>query len=427
MPESKKTPPEPIKTVLPIILPRAEHAISRKQVDEHALKVLYRLNRNGHQAYLVGGSVRDLLLGRTPKDFDVATDATPAQVKTLFRNCFLVGRRFRLAHIRFRGNLLVEVATFRRNPNPHELPEDEDAHFHFVQNVFGSPREDAFRRDFTINALFYNINDFSVIDHVGGLKDLEERRLRMIGDPLVRFEEDPVRMLRALEFSARLDFTIDDEIIAAIDQRRQLFSMASSARLREEIMELFRHRVAGQVCELAERYSLLDQLFPDISFRSQTFELLKLIDERTASGKPIRESLVLAGLTLPTFFERCPVDRSQHINDALAVADKLLRPHCQTYSIAQGIRCEARDLLIGAFRLARGRGMKGETRFLRHPFTVQIFEFFALWCQIDHSLNDIYANWLGALNGETKPEIGEKRKPRRRRRRPRRKIAMQAQ
>ncbi len=413
-------------SVPPFILSRAEHCISRNQVDEHALKVLYRLNRQGHRAYLVGGSVRDLLLGRMPKDFDVGTDATPSQVKSLFRNCFLVGRRFRLAHIRFRGNLLVEVATFRRNPDEGELPENGDDHFHFVQNVFGSPREDAFRRDFTINALFYNIDDFSVIDHVGGLKDLEERVLRMIGDPLVRFEEDPVRMLRALEFSARLDFAIDDKIIAAIDQRRQLLSSASSARLREEIMELFRHRVAGQVCELAQRYGLLDQLFGEIPFLPQTFELLNLIDQRTAADTPIRESLALAGLTLPAFFERCPAERSLHLNDALVVADELLRPHCLNYSIAQGIRCEARDLLLGCFRLTRGRGMKGEARFLRHPFMLQILELFALWCEIDHSLNDTYASWQGALDADAKPEAGERSTPRRRRRRPRRKAALSA-
>ncbi len=425
MSEPKKKSPSGRNQVSEIILPRAEHCISRKQIDEHALKVLYRLNRQGHLAYLVGGSVRDLLLGRTPKDFDVGTDATPNQVKSLFKNCFLVGRRFRLAHIRFRGNLLVEVATFRRNPNQEELPENEDDHFHFVQNVFGSEREDAYRRDFTINALFYNIDNFSIIDHVGGLKDLDERILRMIGNPLVRFEEDPVRMLRALEFSARLDFTIDDKIISAIDQRRHLLSSASSARLREEIMELFRHQVAGQVCEMALRYGLLDQLFAEIPFLPQTFDLLNLIDQRTAEGKPIRESLALAALVLPAFFERCPIERSLHINDALAVADKLLRPHCLHYSIAQGIRCEARDLLLGCFRLARGRGLKGEARFLRHPFTPKIFEFFALWCQIDHSLNDIYALWQGALDPESKQDTGERKSPRRRRRRPRRKAAMQ--
>lgn len=409
---------------VPVILARADHGISRKQIDENALKVLYRLSRNGHLAYLVGGSVRDLLLGRAPKDFDVGTDATPDQVKALFRNCFLVGRRFRLAHIRFRGQQLVEVATFRRNPGVEELPENEEDHFHFVQNVFGDPREDAYRRDFTINALFYNIADFSIIDHVGGLQDLEDRRLRMIGDPLVRFEEDPVRMLRALEFSARLDFTIDTEIIAAIDQRRQLLATASPARLREEIMELFRHKVAGKVATLADRYGLLDQLYPDIPFTARTFDLLNLIDARTVEGKPIRENLALAALALPAFFDRCPAGREAHVNDALQLADELLRPHCRTYSIAQGIRCEARDLLVGCFRLARGRGLKGEGRFLRHPFTPRVLEFFTLWCQVDPSLNDQLAAWQKALEHKDEPQA-DRRSPRRRRRRPRRKAAMQ--
>jgi poly(A) polymerase len=400
----------------PLILTRAQHGISRQQIDENALKVLYRLNRHGYLAYLVGGSVRDLLLDRAPKDFDVGTDATPEQIKALFRNCFLVGRRFRLAHLRFRGHQLIEVATFRRNPAEEELPADNDAHFHFVQNVFGTPREDAFRRDFTINALFYDISDFSVIDHVGGLRDLEERRLRMIGDPLVRFSEDPVRMLRALEFSARLDFAIDPEIISAIDQRRQLLAGASSARLREEILELFRHRVAGPVCRLAQRYGLLDQLFPEIPFVPQTFTMLDFIDLRTAAGHPVRESEILAALTLPLFVAACRDPRHFHINDALAQADSLLRGHCQTYSIAQGVRYEARELLVGCYRLLRGPGHKGEQRFLRHPALPRIFAFFVLWSEIDHSLSDCVAAWQMKIERVEHPSEVEHRKPVRRRR-----------
>jgi len=400
----------------PVILTRDQHGISRKLIDENALKVLYRLNRHGHLAYLVGGSVRDLLLERTPKDFDVGTDTTPEQVKTLFRNCFLIGRRFRLAHLRFRGHRLIEVSTFRRNPDEEELPTDDDAHFHFVQNVFGSPREDAFRRDFTINALFYDISNFAIIDHVGGLRDLDERRLRMIGDPLVRFSEDPVRMLRALEFSARLDFAIDQNIIAAIDQRCQLLAGASRARLREEILELFRHGVAGAVCRLAQRYGLLDQLFPEIDFVPQTFALLDLIDRETLGGEPLRESQVLAALTLPLFVAACGDSRHFHINDALLLADKLLHGHCQTYSIAQGVRSEARELLVGCLRLLRGLGHKGEQRFLHHPLTPRIFDFFALWGEIDHSLSDCIAAWQTKISHSDHPPESVARKPRRRRR-----------
>ena len=231
----------------PTILPRSQHSISRTQIDTDSLKVLYRLHRHGYKAYLVGGSVRDLLLGRQPKDFDIGTDATPEQVRKLFRNGFLVGRRFRLAHIRFAGNKVIEVATFRRQPDNEELPDDPDEHFHFVQNVFGTPCEDAYRRDFTINALFYDIGDFSVIDYVGGLEDLEKKRLRVIGDPQVRFVEDPVRMLRAIEFAARLDFTLDEAILPAIERHKALLETAAPARIREEIMELFRHSIAGTV------------------------------------------------------------------------------------------------------------------------------------------------------------------------------------
>ena len=278
----------------PVILPRSQHTISRKHINEHTLKVLYRLRNNGFKAFLVGGGVRDLLLNRRPKDFDVATDATPDEVRKLFRNCFLVGRRFRLAHVRFADNYIVEVATFRRQPRPEELPDDPAEHFFFTENVFGSPREDAFRRDFTINGLFYNIDDFSVIDHVGGLEDLEARRLRVIGDPLVRFTEDPVRMLRALEFGARLGFSLDEGIREAIYMRGPLIAEAAPARIREEVLELFRHAVAGPVFREAQAMGLLSHLLAGYEAEEETFALLDGIDERTRNGAPVEEHLVLS-------------------------------------------------------------------------------------------------------------------------------------
>jgi poly(A) polymerase len=214
----------------PVIVPREGHAISRKQIDPDALKVLYRLHQYNYTAYLVGGSVRDLLLGRRPKDFDIGTSAHPYQVKKLFRNCWIVGRRFRLAHVRF-GMKTVEVATFRRLVSAEELaqvqaeepPQDGDEERDRLihrDNTFGTPEEDAFRRDFTVNALFYNIADFSIIDYTGGLEDLNARVIRSIGDPNDRFREDPVRMTRAVAMAARLSFTIDPPIDAAIDAHR---------------------------------------------------------------------------------------------------------------------------------------------------------------------------------------------------------------
>src|SRR4051812_27618941 len=212
--------------VEPRIVPREEHPISRRDIDPDALKVLYRLRQAEYTAYLVGGSVRDLLLGRRPKDFDIGTSAHPAQVKKLFRNCWIIGRRFRLAHVKF-GNKVIEVATFRRQVAPGEeivqdgvpapdptTPEGELLVHH--DNTFGTPEEDAFRRDFTINALAYDIATFSIIDFVGGLEDLAARVVRSIGAPEVRLREDPVRMLRAVALAARLNFTFDPPVLAAI-------------------------------------------------------------------------------------------------------------------------------------------------------------------------------------------------------------------
>jgi len=402
------------------ILTRDQHNVSRKQIDESSLKVLYRLHRHGYKAYLVGGSVRDLLLGRQPKDFDIGTDATPSQVRKLFRNCFLVGRRFRLAHIRFAGNQLIEVATFRRQPDDKELPEDPEDHLHFVQNVFGTPKEDAFRRDFTINALFYNIADFSIIDYVGGLKDLDEKRLNVIGDPMIRFVEDPVRMLRAVEFSARLDFTMSPNIFAAIDQHKALLASAAPARIREEIMELFRHRIAGPVLKQCRELGMLPHLLAGYPGTDESIALLEKIDLRTASGIPIEESFAIAALYLRLFMDACPPDRSTPVTEALHQANAIIVPHCRYFSIASGIRHQARELLISCFRLARGRGLRGEKRFLQHPLTKVALELFTLWSEVRPDLSPLLEDWTRATPSNpadpssTKPTS----KKRRRRRKP---------
>ena len=261
----------------PVIVPREGHAISRKQIDPDALKVLYRLHQYNYTAYLVGGSVRDLLLGRRPKDFDIGTSAHPYQVKKLFRNCWIIGRRFRLAHVRF-GTKTIEVATFRRlvtaeeqaqaddraaaagNAPEHDgIPlsaEERDRLVH-RDNTFGTPEEDAFRRDFTVNALFYNIADFSIIDYTGGLDDLEARVIRSIGDPTERFREDPVRMTRAVAMAARLGFTIDPPIDAAIDAHRGEIARAAPARLIEEFYKILRAGHAEQAFRMMAERKLL--------------------------------------------------------------------------------------------------------------------------------------------------------------------------
>lgn len=401
-------------TAQPYILPRNQHNISRKQIDPDCLKVLYRLHRHGHKAYLVGGSVRDLLLGGTPKDFDVGTDATPNQIKRLFRNCFLVGRRFRLAHIRFAGGNLVEVATFRREPSEDELPVDPDDHFHFVQNLFGTPSEDAHRRDFTINALFYSIADFTVIDYVGGLDDLKKKLIRSIGDPQVRFVEDPVRMLRALEFAVRLDFTLCDDIYPAIAKHKELLTTAAPARVREEVMALFRYGVAAPVLHQCRELGMLPHLLAGYPGTDEGIELLRQVDTATRKGRPIDESFVLAALYLRLFMDSCPPGRDTGIATALQAANQILTPHCRYFSIAAGIRAKARDLMLGCWRLACGRGRRGEQKFLHNPMLPSIFELFELWARVRPEMQSLLHGWQSITETAT---TTKKRPPKKRKRR----------
>lgn len=401
----------------PIVVPRAAHGISRSRIDAHTLQVLYRLHRAGFIAYLVGGGVRDLLLERTPKDFDVGTNATPQQVKRLFRNCFLVGRRFRLAHVRYGPDTVIEVATFRRQATVDDLPEDPDDHFLLAENVFGTPREDAFRRDFTINALFYDIASFSIIDHVGGLADLEARRLRTIGDPLVRFTEDPVRMLRALEFAARLGFSLDEATREGIYTRAPLIAEAAPARIREELLELFRHAVAGKVLRQAQASGLLEPLLAGYQGDERTFTLLDRLDARAAAGLPVGEGLVIASLFLARFLHHCPPETERPIGEVLQLAGLVLDPHCGYFRISHGVRHQARELLVGCYRLGRGRGHRGERRFLQHPATPLAIDLFTLWVEIDGGDRQLAVAWRSALHQPEAPEEAPEKPGGRRRRR----------
>jgi len=217
----------------PRIIPRPEHTLSRKDVSLETLKVLYRLHHSGYKAFLVGGSVRDLLLGKRPKDFDLATDARPGEIRKLFRNSRIIGRRFRLVQVFFRGGKIIEVSTFRCRSEFDDSPEETLAR----NNTFGTPAEDAQRRDLTINGLFYNIADFSVVDYVGGLEDLKNGYIRVIGDPKVRFVRDPVRMIRVLRHAARLGFTIDPVAWEEIVAKKNLIRVCPPARLRDELLK----------------------------------------------------------------------------------------------------------------------------------------------------------------------------------------------
>jgi poly(A) polymerase len=315
----------------PVIVPRAEHPISRRDVDPDALKVLYRLHESGAVAYLVGGSVRDLLLSRRPKDFDIGTSAHPYQVKKLFRNCWIIGRRFRLAHVRF-GTKTIEVATFRKNipagsesePAEPEARQEKTAplldpvaqgradaqallnRHQQHDNSFGTPEEDAFRRDFTINALFYDIATYSIIDYVGGLQDLKDGLIRSIGDPNDRFQEDPVRMLRAIVMASRLDFRLDRPIVDAIASHRGLMASASAARLIEEYYKILRSGYAEVTFRGLVEHRLLDPVTPEIQRGAKNAALwnsLASLDayrrKFEAAPASLRNSVLLGSILIP--------------------------------------------------------------------------------------------------------------------------------
>ena len=270
----------------PVVYARPEHCISRKNIDPDALKVLYRLSALGYTAYLVGGGVRDLLMGREPKDFDVGTSAKPNEVKRAFRNCFLIGRRFRLAHVRF-GEKVIETATFRQNSQTVGEIIEHAAEGPLEDNTFGTPQTDAFRRDFTINGLFYNIKDFSVIDWVGGMKDIEKKVIRAIGDPEIRFQEDPVRMMRAVKFSSRLGFTIEKKTFAAMKKYHGCILTAAVPRVCEEVFRLFPYGHSEEAFRLMYECGMLGDLLPTLAKfidqdggkKSSTFKYLKVLDE----------------------------------------------------------------------------------------------------------------------------------------------------
>jgi poly(A) polymerase len=277
----------------PLIIPRSEHSISRAAISPNALKVLYRLKEAGYQGFLVGGAVRDLLLGITPKDFDVATNALPEEVRRLFRNCRLIGRRFRLAHVHF-GNEIIEVATFRAAAAPEREDTEEadpDSESDGVEgaraepiepaatydsehrafdrtgrilrdNIYGTIEEDVWRRDFAANGLYYSIEDFSIWDFVDGVRDVQARRLKLIGDPETRYREDPVRMLRAVRFAAKLDFSIEPETEAPLAKLAYLLDGVPPARLFDECLKLFLSGFGLKAYRLLQKYGLFAHLFP---------------------------------------------------------------------------------------------------------------------------------------------------------------------
>ena len=344
-----------------VIRKRSQHNISRKNIDRDALNVMHRLNRNGHKAYLVGGGVRDLLLEREPKDFDISTDARPNQIKKLFRNCFLVGRRFRLAHIRFGYHKIIETSTFRKQPEQNADADDPEASL--IQkddNAFGTPKEDAFRRDFTINGMFYDLKDFSIIDHVGGLSDLKSGIVRCIGDPNVRFREDPVRMLRAVRFASRLGFKIESHTYAAILKHYPEIEEPPAARLLEETYRLFAFHAAEPAFFLLWKTKLMSVMFPEIDKYlakhggedAPLWRFLAALDSGEHwSGEPT-SILMMATLLCDPVQKRIEDIGGSHTFGSYAqVVSELIEPIAQRCRMPKRVKYGMIDIISEQFRL----------------------------------------------------------------------------
>ena len=441
----------------PTVVPRSEHAISRRQIEPEALKVLYRLRQFGHAAYLVGGSVRDLLLGRPPKDFDIGTSAHPYQVKRLFRNCWIIGRRFRLAHIKF-GAKTIEVATFRRQvseaaepgPGParparhsgaeldaktktpatptgdhmrdgsrtHGLPHAGRLLIH-RDNTFGTAEEDAFRRDFTINALFYDLATFSVIDYVGGLQDLEARLIRCIGDPNERFLEDPVRMLRALAFGARLGFRIDSPTHEAIGRHRAAITQAAPARLLDELYKILRSGAAERTFYRLFEVGLLKHISPELA-RKQSAALWKSLAELDlyrarfeTAPSTLTNPVLLGSLLVPTrLLEPRPLEtggRRDRENDPRLTLGMLTLARRDVQHLRQ---------IVGLQQQLHDPGLPYRAqRALMHR---EVYADALTWLEIHGGSSATLERWrsLGEIGGAAID--GEAARPRRRRRRRRR-------
>jgi poly(A) polymerase len=427
------------ETAGPTIIPRAAHGISRANISKNALKVLYRLHNAGYQAFLVGGSVRDLLLGLHPKDFDVATDAHPEEINALFSNCRLIGRRFRLAHVRF-GREIIEVATFRaaaRHDDEHaDLAHDDEGRL-LRDNVYGTIAEDVWRRDFTCNALYYNIADFSVWDYVGGVDHINAKQIRLLGEAEQRLREDPVRMLRAVRFAAKLGFEIDPEIVHKIHELGILISNVPSARLFDEFIKLFQSGHAEETFVLMWRYHLFRELFPETeealedseAFGRFVHAALQNTDRRVRENQSV-SPMFLIGVFFWEPVKRIAADLRAEKNmgeaQALAIAaGELTLVHQARVAIPRRFSAPMREMLALQPRFNQTKGKRARS-LLEHKRFRAAYDFMLLRAEVGEVEADLARFWTdiqtrGAderakmldVGGNGRPG-GRKRKPRRR-------------
>jgi len=396
-------------TKQPLVIPRSKHTISRANISPNALKVLYRLRGAGYRACLVGGGVRDLLLGREPKDFDVGTDAHPEQVRTLFRNCRLIGRRFRLAHIQF-GREIIEVATFRAQHDDDQDAAESQRRLDnqgriLSDNLYGAIEEDAWRRDFTINALYYDIDNFSVLDYAGGLNDLQQGTVRLIGVPEQRYREDPVRMLRAIRFAARLGFRLHPATEAPLRKLCQLLGDIPPARLFDEVLKLFLGGYAVQTFELMRHYHLFGYLFPAtercLSRQKQHFPKTLLIhaltntDNRIAENKPVTPAFLFAALLWEPLQEDAKYLQAQGMKEGEALqeaAERVVNTQLKHTALPRRFSLPMREIWFLQPRFAIRSGSR-PGRFLLHPRFRAAYDFLLLRAACDDGLAELASWW----------------------------------
>jgi len=396
---------EPVVTQVRIY-PRSEHNISRSQISENALKVLYKLQKEGFNAYLVGGCVRDLLLGREPKDFDVVTNADPEQIRKVFRNCRLIGRRFRLAHVHF-GREVIEVATFRgvgEEQNDKQVLNKEGRLLR--DNVYGTIEEDVWRRDFTVNALYYNIKDFSVVDYVGGMADHKASTLRLIGDPETRFREDPVRMLRAVRFAVKLGFKLHPDCEKAMHEAAELLFSIPSARLYDEALKLFLSGCALQTFEMLRHYGLFQVLFPAtencLSVEENGFPRLLLIkalensDNRIAEGKTVTAYFLFAAFLWEPVQMRAKEKMARGMVEFMAyqdAANEIISRQIKSTALPRHITMAMREVWSLQPKFTARTGSK-PSRLLTHPRFRAGYDFLLLRAETGGTDPEL-AQWWG--------------------------------
>ncbi len=409
---------------------RSDHNISRAQISDDALKVLYRLKSCGFQAYLVGGCVRDLLLGRVPKDFDVVTDARPEQIKSVFRNCRLIGRRFRLAHIYF-GRDFIEVATFRGADNKGDRVITNGRLLR--DNVYGSLEEDVWRRDFSINALYYSIHDFSVSDFVNGMNDLVAGRLKLIGDSEERFREDPVRMLRAVRFATKLGFTIDPDCEPLIPRFSELLKDIPAARLYDETLKLFLSGYAVQTFELLRRYHLFEALFPlteeSLAIEKEGFpsiflaKALENTDKRINQNKPVTAYFLMAVFLWEPVRSRAERKIQSGCNHYIGfneAASEVIQNQIRHTAFPRRISQTMREVWSMQPQFENRNGER-PFRLLKHIRFRAAYDFLLLRTitgEVDQELADWWTQFQEVEESQQKKMTGTSKRKRRKRRRP---------